>query len=175
MSIFFDNQKYLDHILSNLGARLPRLADGRIDYTHSKFVPVVSCFIFCAGDLLMLQKGTQADADTGVWGVVDGYIDSDKVVPLEKGYAEMKSQLDLDPWDFENQLELPIFRSRSEEVEHLVVPLAFVVTDRFEPSLSDQHSEYRWASPVNVRNVQPQADYFGTLLSRVLDACEDWF
>ena len=56
---------------------LPRLTDGRIDYTHSSAAPVLICFVNYRDRFLLLKRSEKVSAYRGLWSVVAGFIDDE--------------------------------------------------------------------------------------------------
>jgi 8-oxo-dGTP pyrophosphatase MutT (NUDIX family) len=97
MAIKLDTQA----LVERFGAGLPRLPDGRVDFSAATELPVLVCFVECQGKILLLKRSSKVRSYRGKWCGVAGYIDQAR--PVEDiVYAELKSELGLSPQDVDS-------------------------------------------------------------------------
>ena len=65
-----------------LHRRLPRFADGRIDYTDSKVAPVVVVFVEHDDRILLLKRSETVGNYKGEWNAISGYLD--RLEPVQR-------------------------------------------------------------------------------------------
>src|SRR3970040_1261807 len=89
---------------------LPKFSDGRINYTNSDTAPIITIFVKCEDEILLLKRSDKVSNYRGKWSVVAGYLDELKSVKekvLEEIQEELKLTSDLiqsiairEPYDF---------------------------------------------------------------------------
>ena len=62
-------------LLEKFSKKLPKFPDGRIDYRNSKEAAVVSVFVMCGNELLLLKRSDRVGNYKGRWNVAAGYFD----------------------------------------------------------------------------------------------------
>ena len=85
-------------IIEEFGQGLPRLPDGRVDYSQARTMPVLTCFVECKGRILLLKRSSKVRSYRGKWCGVAGFIDQAKPVE-EIIHQELKVELGLSPQD----------------------------------------------------------------------------
>lgn len=127
---------------------LPRFADGRIDFSASDRIPVVTCFVECEGRLLLLRRSEKVRTYRGKWCTVAGYLDEPKTV-REKALIELEEELHV------TEKEIVAFRSGTayefEDTDShrtwIVHPVLVRLAERPVISLDWEHTECRWIEP----------------------------
>jgi 8-oxo-dGTP diphosphatase len=160
-------QRLLEAI-KELQARLPRLPDGRIDYSGAERAAVVTCFVRFRGRILLLKRSEQVGTYRGLWHTVAGYLDELK--PLrEKILEELEEELSLGPELIaEIRLGEPYeFADPSVGKTWLVQPALVELKDEPALKLDREHTEHRWITPEEIRGY-PTVPRLEESLRRVL-------
>lgn len=85
-------------VIEKYGEGLPRMPDGRVDYSQADVLPVLTCFVECQGKILLLKRSGKVRSYRGKWCGVAGFIDQAK--PVEDiVHQELKTELGLTPQD----------------------------------------------------------------------------
>src|SRR5687767_3775690 len=93
-----EDEKEIDRRVKQIAEKLPRLADGRIDYSHAETALVVTCFVKFQEKILLLKRSDKVRTYQGQWNTVAGYIDEPK--PLrEKVREELREELGISDED----------------------------------------------------------------------------
>ncbi len=73
---------------------LPKFEDGRINYSGTKYAPVVLIFIMYDGKILLLKRSGKVRTYQGKWNTVAGYLD--EMHPIkEKVLEELSEEIDV--------------------------------------------------------------------------------
>ena len=62
--------------------KLPKLPDGRIDFSQAEEAPIFLCVVRHQGEVLLLKRSYKVGFYKGWWNAVAGYIDEPK--PLKE-------------------------------------------------------------------------------------------
>ncbi|HDD36375.1 MAG TPA: hypothetical protein ENF50_02775, partial [Archaeoglobus veneficus] len=90
--------KKVFEMLNEVSKKLPKLSDGRIDYSNSDVAPVVTVFVRYNNEILLLKRSNKVRTYKGKWNTVAGYIDEFK--PLkEKILEELREEIGVDEND----------------------------------------------------------------------------
>jgi 8-oxo-dGTP pyrophosphatase MutT (NUDIX family) len=82
----------IEELLKELGEKLPRFPDGRIDYSNSDRAPVLTCFVKFEDRILPLKRSDRVRTHQRKWNAVVGYIDESK--PLrQKALEELGEEI----------------------------------------------------------------------------------
>jgi 8-oxo-dGTP pyrophosphatase MutT (NUDIX family) len=145
--VFMDERKLLKTI-SELGGRLPRFPDGRIDYTHSDIAPVVTVFVKCGVEILLLKRGDKVSTYRGKWNTVAGYLDEPK--PLsEKVLEELREEVGIGGDAVSSMRFGEPYESSDDAVGKtwLIHPVLVELSRKPEIKLDWEHTECRWIKP----------------------------
>lgn len=149
----FGSRKDIEELLAGFSRSLPHFPDGRIDYHGSDEAPVITCFVECEGNLLLLKRSDRVGTYQGKWNSVAGYID--EIVPLrEKILEELREELGIQEDDL---LEIRIarpYRSFDGAIRKtwIIVPCLARLKVLPPISLDWEHTDYRWILPEEMKD-----------------------
>jgi 8-oxo-dGTP pyrophosphatase MutT (NUDIX family) len=143
----------LDETFKELSAKLPRSADGRIDYSHADRALVLTCFVRFEGKILLLKRSEQVRTYRGKWHAVAGYIDEPKPV-REKALEELKEELGVRAEQVSDlRLGAPFeFTDLASRKSWIVYPVLAELKEKPQVRLDWEHVEFRWVLPEEIRN-----------------------
>ncbi|HEX9879600.1 MAG TPA: NUDIX domain-containing protein [Candidatus Binatia bacterium] len=129
-------------------AHLPRLPDGRIDYSRSDRAPVVTCFVKFQGKILLLKRSDRVRTYRGKWSAVAGYLD-EPVSIRAKALKELEEELEIPPSEVVRVRTAPPYEFFDPEAKKswLVHPVLVEVRRKPEIKLDWEHTEWRWILP----------------------------
>lgn len=130
---------------------LPRLSDGRIDYANSDTAPVLVCFVFFKGKMLLLKRSSQVRAYAGKWCTVAGYIDEAKSLE-EKARRELEQELGLKSSDILSIAtgEPYEFRDPDLNKQWHIHPMVAVLEHAMEVTIDWEHADFEWIDPAQL-------------------------
>ncbi|MBI5554171.1 MAG: NUDIX domain-containing protein [Candidatus Diapherotrites archaeon] len=131
--------------LLDLASRLPRLPDGRIDYSLAPQAPVVSVFVHFKDRFLVLQRSQQVGTYRGKWNVVAGFLDS--FMPVEeKALAELREEtgISAEKVSFIKRARMYSFKDKSIAREWRVYPVLVELNKKPGIRLDFEHESFRW-------------------------------
>lgn len=119
---------------------LPRLRDGRLDYSLSLDAAVVDCYVYREQELLVLKRRNALGGLTNPWHVVSGFLD--EVLPLcEKAAGEVLEETG--PQQILSMYALAPYCSRNSRL-WTVYPVAAEIAAGGEVWLNEEHSDFAW-------------------------------
>lgn len=130
---------------------LPRLSDGRIDYANSERAPVLVCFVFYKGKIVLLKRSSQVRAYAGKWCTVAGYIDEAKSLQ-EKASRELEQELGLKAGDILSITAGEPYEFQDTELNKRwhIHPLAVVLSHAVEVTIDWEHADFEWIEPAQL-------------------------
>lgn len=137
--------------LNYLLKTLPKLPDGRIDYTNSKEIFSVTIVVEHEGKILFLKRAQDLHFFPGLWHVVSGFIDDEK--PLgEHVFNELKEETGIDrsqiadiKFAAENLVTDP-----QNDMQWHIHPVLVRLSNRPDIKINWEHTEYRWIYPEDI-------------------------
>jgi len=132
-----------------LGKLLPRFQDGRIDYTNARQAPVLDCYVFCSGRLLILKRTRPIAGSATEWHVVSGYLDTARSL-REHVYQELREEIALCLGAFDSLLALEPYRHFDAKL-WTVYPVLARLHCEWRIRLNEEHVEFRWIDPAHIR------------------------
>ncbi len=144
-------EEYIAGILKELGAKLPRFGDGRIDYTTSKIAPVVTVYISYGGKILLFKRSDRVATYRGMWDAVSGYIDEPKAIK-DKAVEEVTEETGINASDIERVEVGATFELKDDSIGKTWVVCPVHVALKREPAitLDFENTEYRWVYPRDI-------------------------
>ena len=147
------NEQRVLEVIKKFHKKLPKFADGRINYSKSDTAPVITVFIKYKNKILLLKRSNNVSTYKGIWNTVAGYLDELK--PLkEKTLEELNEELGIRE---DAILSLSLgksyqFRDTNIDKTWIVYP-ALVELDK-EPKikLDREHTDYKWIKPDEIKN-----------------------
>ncbi len=138
---------YFD-ILSECSEGMPRFADGRIDFSEAKVIPVVNVLVIHDDDILILKRTSKVSTNQNKWDCVGGYLD-EEISPEKKALKELKEETGITSTDIQEIVRGgPITISeKSPSRRWIIFPVMVTlkdIKDKPEPSLDWEHSKYKW-------------------------------
>ncbi len=157
-----ENNNKINEKIKELGGKLPKFSDGRINYTNSNICLVLTIFIICNDKILLLKRSDKVGTYKNKWNTITGYIDENK--PLkDKINEEIEEEIGINK---KNILSYEIGKSFEFDDKKLnkkwIVTPAKVKLKKF-PSikLNWEHTEYKWIFPSDLikYNIVPKLDF----------------
>jgi 8-oxo-dGTP pyrophosphatase MutT (NUDIX family) len=123
-----------------LAAVLPRLADGRIDYSTAAEAPVLDCYVVCQEQILILKRRRPLLGTGTAWHVVSGFLDEECSLRT-KVEAELFEETGIQ--EVVRMHALTPYRHEHERV-WIVYPVMVEVNACGAIRLNEEHSKYAW-------------------------------
>jgi len=142
--------RYVEELLAQF-EHLPRFADGRIDFSGSDRIPVVTCFVQFEGQLLLLRRSQMVRTYRGKWCTVAGYLDELKTV-RQKALCELEEELNVPDQavaDF-SQGTAYEFDDADSGKTWIVHPVLVRLVQQPLVSLDWEHTEFKWIDPSKI-------------------------
>lgn len=128
--------------LNFFSKNLPKLSDGRIDYTKSKVAIVVNIVVMFKDEVLILKRSSNVSTNKNVWDCVGGYYDED-VPPENIAMKELEEELGITKKNVENLIQLETFEIVSDK-NWIIYPFIAKLNKKIEIKLDWEHTEYKW-------------------------------
>ncbi len=127
---------------------LPRFTDGRIDYTHSPKAPVLICFIYLKGKILLLKRSDKVGTYKGKWSGVGGYLDEMKEVK-DKALEEINEELNINPGTVKDVTLGKSYEYVDKEIGKtwILHPVLVTLNDEPKIQLDWEHTQFAWINP----------------------------
>ncbi len=137
---------------------------------ETKVIPIVTCFVFYEGHLLLLRRSRLLKLYPGKWSAVSGHLEPG-LDPLGQAYMEIEEELGLLPEDIElKKAGRPLKVSDNHQaVVWMVYPFAFRVINNGSISLNWENEEFVWIDPEKVTGFDTVPG-LGKALRQFLDA-----
>lgn len=129
--------------------KLPRFPDGRIDYTHSRSAPVISCVIEHSGKILIVKRSMKVMNYKGAWDIITGYIDNPNISNKEHAILELEEELGINA-DAVMRIDLKKpFRYFNSVLNRTYIVFPVLVRLKSEPKikLNWENTSFRWIYP----------------------------
>jgi 8-oxo-dGTP pyrophosphatase MutT (NUDIX family) len=157
-----ENNNKINEKIKELGEKLPKFPDGRINYTNSNICLVLTIFIICHDKILLLKRSDKVGTYKNKWNTITGYIDENK--PLkDKINEEIEEEIGINK---KNILSYEIGKSFEFDDKKLnkkwIVTPAKVKLKKFPIiKLNWEHTEYKWIFPSDLikYNIVPKLDF----------------
>ena len=140
-------------LIEELGKKLPKFPDGRIDYTKSGIAPVVSVFVKFKDKILLLKRSDDVHTYRRKWNAVGGYLDELKPI-RKKIFNEMKEELGIGEDNIASIRLGKSYRFTDKEVgKTWVVHPALVELKKMQDIKLDwEHTECKWVKADEIKN-----------------------
>lgn len=146
-----DEREILGRI-ERMGAGLPRFPDGRIDYSNAKAAPVVTVFVRCKGEILLLKRSEKVGTYRGKWNTVAGYLDELRPV-REKVLEELREEAGILEKDISSIRFGEPFRTVDKKINRTWFVHPVIVELREKTCKIDwEHTEFRWIRPEELKD-----------------------
>ncbi|RLI76564.1 hypothetical protein DRP05_12680 [Archaeoglobales archaeon] len=146
-------EKEVLEIVEVLGKTLPKLPDGRIDYSNSDIAPVITVFVKHGDEILILKRSDKVRTYKGKWNTVAGYLD--EVKPIEyKVLEELREETGVEG----NVISKIKFGRPYKFVDNkikktwIVFPVLVELKEKIDPKLDWEHTEFRWIKKEELAN-----------------------
>jgi len=111
---------------------------------------VVSCFLECAGRLLLLKRSQEVGSYRGQWATVSGYVES--LPPDEQALVELSEEVSLSEADLrlvKKGEPLKVF-DRKMGLRWVIHPYLFSVENEDKVCLDWEHDDSVWIDPAEL-------------------------
>ncbi|MFA5954375.1 MAG: NUDIX domain-containing protein [Patescibacteria group bacterium] len=132
---------------------LPKFPDGRINYRDAKTAPVLSAVVRRQQEILLLKRSDQVRYYQGRWNVVAGYIDAMTTLQ-DKVLAELHEELGVTN-ELIHVVDYGMPRTVIDKevgVQWIIFPVLVELLVKPVLQLNEEHTEYRWVLPEEVKN-----------------------
>lgn len=150
-----------EKLLQEFSATLPKFPDGRIDYSNSKKALVLTCFVKCQDEILILQRSNKVSTYQGKWNGVAGYID-EIVTVKEKALEELREEIGLSEKFIERIKIGEPYEIDDKEINRIwiTVPCLVELKEKPEIKLDWEHTQYKWIKPEEISkfDIVPNTD-----------------
>lgn len=145
----------MSELLEKFSKKLPKFPDGRIDYRDSKEAAVVSVFVMCGNELLLLKRSDRVGNYKGRWNVVAGYFDELKS-PEEKALEELKEETGINSDQILKIKSFPHFKLIDNEIDKVfyTFPVLVLLDKKPEIKLDWEHTEFKWVDLNNLNKFE---------------------
>jgi len=146
-----DEREILDRI-ELMGRGLPRFPDGRINYSNAQTAPVVTIFVRCKCEILLLKRSEKVATYRGKWNVVAGYLDELRPV-REKVLEELREEIGVSERDITSIRFGEPFEILDKSINKtwFVHPVLIELKEKTcKPDW--EHTEYRWIRPEELKD-----------------------
>jgi len=131
--------------------KLPKLPDGRIDFSQAEETPIFLCVVRHGAEVLLLKRSYKVGVYRGWWNAVAGYIDEPK--PIEEHvYQHLQQELGVPP--------VQVTSLKTGNPYHfydfvlgknwLIYPVVVELKDKPAIVLDEEHTAYRWIHPQEI-------------------------
>lgn len=137
--------KEIYNVIKKFDKKLPKFSDGRINYSFSEEAPVISVFIKCKKEILLLKRSRKVSNYRGQWNALGGFLDELKPIK-EKVLEEIKEETGVD----KNNLKRIYFGGKKiikdDKINKtwLLFPVVVELKSKPEIKLDWENSDYRW-------------------------------
>jgi 8-oxo-dGTP pyrophosphatase MutT (NUDIX family) len=138
-----NRESNLDRIpdaVARFAKALPRLPDGRIDYSGASEAAVLDCYVFCRDRILLLKRRRPLAGIEHAWHVVSGFLDEECSL-RKKVEAELLEETGIR--DVVDMQALQPYRHADATIWN-VYPVRVQVASQGPILLNEEHSEYAW-------------------------------
>ncbi len=149
--VFMIDKKVFE-MLNEVSKKLPKLSDGRIDYSNSDVAPVVTVFVRYNNEILLLKRSNKVRTYKGKWNTVAGYIDEFK--PLkEKILEELREEIGVDENDIASIKFGEPYEFFDEKIKKkwIVFPALVELRRKIDVNLDWEHVEFKWIKKDEIR------------------------
>jgi 8-oxo-dGTP diphosphatase len=112
---------------------------------------VVTCFLLCEGQILLLQRSQKVSSFRGRWAGVSGFVET---TPDEQALLEITEETGLPGNDLHLLKKGNILTADDEGVRWVVHPYLYLVHDKKKIRIDWEHSSLRWIDPAEIERFQ---------------------
>lgn len=133
---------------------LPKFPDGRIDYRKSDVAPVITVFVRCGDEILLLKRSERVRTYRGKWNSVAGYLDELKPI-REKVLEELEQELGIDRNEVVSVHMGKPYELVDSDIKKtwIIHPVMVDLVRKPEIKIDWEHSEYRWIRPEELKSL----------------------
>jgi len=131
--------------VEELGKKLPKFPDGRIDYSKSDIAPVITVFLMHGGEILIMKRSDKVRTYQGKWNTVAGYLD--EIKPLEeKVFEEIEEETGIKREAVQSIKTGKTYRFSDGKINKtwIIQPVLVTLKERPEIKLDWEHTEFKW-------------------------------
>ena len=148
-------------IIEELAKKLPKFADGRINYSDSDTAPVITVFLKYKGKILILKRSDKVSFYQRKWNTVAGYIDELKPIQ-EKITEEISEETGVKKEDILSHKIGKSYTFTDPLVNKTWIVIPAIVELKIKPKikLDWEHTEYKWIKPEDLKkfDIVPKID-----------------
>ena len=147
------DEKSTIKMIKKMSEKLPKFPDGRIDYTNAETCLVISIFIRCKNEILILKRSDKVGSFRGKRNTVSGYMDEPKSI-IEKAFEEIKEELGISP-EFIYSIKIgKKYKTKMSGIKKtwIVHPVVVELKEKPDLKLDWEHTEFRWIKPQQIKD-----------------------
>ena len=154
-------ERKLLRLIEEFAKKLPKFADGRINYSDSDTAPVITVFLKYKEKILILKRSNKVSLYQGKWNTVAGYIDELKPIQ-EKINEEISQETGIKKEDISYHKIGKTYTFTDQLVDKTWIVIPAIVELKIKPKikLDWEHTEYKWIKPEDLRkfDIVPKID-----------------
>ena len=137
--------KEIDKILREFLEKLPKFPDGRIDYSNSDKVAVLTCFVKFKDKILLLKRSKKVGVYKLKWNTIAGYIDELKSI-RKKVLEELKEEIGVLQKDIQEIKIKESYEFFDSDIKKAWIIYPAIVELKKKPKirLDWEHTEFKW-------------------------------
>lgn len=145
------NEEKILKIIKRFAKKLPKFADGRIDYSTSETAPVITVFVKYKNKILLLKRSDKVLTYKGKWNTVAGYLDDMKPIK-EKALEELSEEIGVKKDIISNIDIRETFKFKDQDLNKtwIVTPVLVMLSYLPQIKLDREHTEFRWIKPEEI-------------------------
>ncbi len=131
--------------------KLPKLPDGRIDFSQAEEAPIFLCVVKHNGELLLLKRSYKVGVYRGWWNAVAGYID--EPMPVEEHvHQHLQQELGVTPEKISSLKTASPYHFYDFVLgkNWLIHPVVVELKEKPTIVLDEEHTAYRWIQPQEI-------------------------
>lgn len=137
--------------LRELADSLPKLPDGRIDYSHANRAAVLTCIVRYRGKILLLKRSNKVHSYQGKWCGVAGYLDELRPYD-EMVYQELREELGIRQEDVETLTYGEPYEFTDDQTGKTWVVFPVLADMKSAPNIEIdwEHVDFEWVEPERI-------------------------
>jgi isopentenyldiphosphate isomerase len=131
--------------VEELGEKLPKFPNGRINYSKSDIAAVITVFLMHEDEILIMKRSDKVRTYQGKWNTVAGYLD--EIKPLEeKVLEEIEEETGIKQEVIQSIKTGKLYSFNDEKLDKtwIIQPVLVVLKEKPEIKLDWEHTDFKW-------------------------------
>ncbi len=148
------DKNHIPQAVTDLSVKLPKLEDGRIDYTYAARAAVLNIFVEYSGEVLLLKRSEQVLAYQNTWNSIGGFLDDPDKTLKKKALEELREELNLNEGQISELHCAEPFEEYDANIERtwVIHPVLAKLKEKLDITLDWEHTDFRWIKPHELNN-----------------------